>query len=79
MSCVTGLRIHVYVGADDDIYRCDVGFTEWLYRYLQGEDMAGPNGSAYGPGPVRFDALPYASEGRPEFWFGPDRPNPVER
>ncbi|MFJ4283943.1 SMI1/KNR4 family protein [Streptomyces massasporeus] len=66
-------RIYVYVGADDDIYRYDVGFNEWLYRYLQGEDMAGPNSSAFYPGPVRFDALPHASEGRPEFWFGGPR------
>ena len=71
-------RIYVYVGADDDIYRYDVGFTEWLYRYLQGEDMAGPNSSAYYPGPVRFDALPYASKGKGEFWFGPDRPDRAE-
>ncbi|MFJ7176980.1 hypothetical protein ACIQXA_11355 [Streptomyces massasporeus] len=71
-------RIYVYVGADDDIYRYDVGFAEWLYRYLQGEDMAGPNSSACYPGRVRFDALPYASKGKGEFWFGPARPDRAE-
>ena len=39
-------RMYVYVGADDDIYRYDARFGEWLYRYLQGQDMASPNSSA---------------------------------
>ncbi|MEU6176658.1 SMI1/KNR4 family protein [Streptomyces coeruleorubidus] len=71
-------RIYVYVGSDDDFYRYDVGFAEWLYRYLQGEDMAGPNSSAFYPGPVRFDALPGAEVGDEQFWFGPERPGPAE-
>ncbi|MFE3855993.1 SMI1/KNR4 family protein [Streptomyces griseorubiginosus] len=70
-------RMYVYVGADDDIYRYDVGFAEWLYRYLQGEDMAGPNSSAYYPGPVRFDALPHTEAPRGQFWFGPERSEPT--
>ncbi|MEV4192150.1 hypothetical protein [Streptomyces toxytricini] len=32
--------------------RYDVGFAEWLHRHLIGKDMAGPNSSAFHPGPV---------------------------
>ncbi|MFB6992417.1 SMI1/KNR4 family protein [Streptomyces sp. NPDC056304] len=66
-------RIYVYVGNDDDFYRYDMTFSEWLYRYLRGEDMTGPNSSAFISGPVRFDALPGAEGNRGAFWFGPDR------
>ncbi|WP_030978964.1 SMI1/KNR4 family protein [Streptomyces sp. NRRL S-1824] len=66
-------RMYVYVGSDDDFYRYDMTFSEWLYRYLRGEDMTGPNSSAFIPGPVRFDALPGAEGSRGAFWFGPHR------
>ncbi|MFE0791116.1 hypothetical protein [Streptomyces mutabilis] len=29
--------------------QCEMNFAEWLYRYLSGEDMAGPNTSAFSP------------------------------
>ncbi|WP_228181422.1 SMI1/KNR4 family protein [Streptomyces anulatus] len=53
--------------------RYDMTFTEWLYRYLIGEDMAGPNTSAFYPGPVQLRRLPMAADERPEPWHGPDR------
>ncbi|MFD7324739.1 SMI1/KNR4 family protein [Streptomyces sp. NPDC059875] len=53
--------------------RYDMGFAEWLYRYLIGEDMAGPNSSAFCPGPVQLCRLPMTAGERPEPWNGPDR------
>ncbi|GHC73116.1 SMI1/KNR4 family protein [Streptomyces cinnamoneus] len=53
--------------------RYDMGFAEWLYRYLIGEDMAGPNSSAFYPGPVKMEPRPMSYEDRPEPWHGPDR------
>ncbi|MCT9010330.1 SMI1/KNR4 family protein [Streptomyces rhizosphaerihabitans] len=53
--------------------RYDMSFAEWLYRYLIGEDMAGPNTSAFYPGPVQLCRLPMTADERPEPWSGPDR------
>ncbi|MBP2034857.1 hypothetical protein [Streptomyces avidinii] len=51
----------------------DMSFAEWLYRYLIGEDMAGPDTAAFYPGPVQLRRLPMAAGERPEPWSGPDR------
>ncbi|MFE9635826.1 SMI1/KNR4 family protein [Streptomyces sp. NPDC006463] len=53
--------------------RYDMGFAEWLYRYLIGEDLAGPDSSAFYPGPVRLEHLPMTPDDRTESWYGPDR------
>ncbi|MER7541299.1 SMI1/KNR4 family protein [Streptomyces sp. NPDC097704] len=50
-----------------------MSFTEWLYRYLVGENMAGPHSSAFYPGPVQLRRLPMTAAERPEPWHGPDR------
>ncbi|MEU9954800.1 SMI1/KNR4 family protein [Streptomyces sp. NPDC050982] len=50
-----------------------MSFTEWLYRYLIGEDMTGPNSSAFYSGPVKLQHLPMSADDRPEPWYGPDR------
>jgi hypothetical protein len=50
-----------------------MSFAEWLYRCLIGEDMAGPNGSAFYPGPVELLRLPISADDRPEPWGGPGR------
>ncbi|MFE5709624.1 SMI1/KNR4 family protein [Streptomyces sp. NPDC056501] len=50
-----------------------MSFVEWLYRYLTGEDMAGPNSSAFHPGPVQLQRLPMTAAERPESQQGPDR------
>ncbi|HET6353473.1 hypothetical protein [Streptomyces sp.] len=50
-----------------------MSFAEWLYRYLIGEDMAGPNSSAFYPGPVQLRRLPMTADERSEPWSGPDR------
>ncbi|MFF2512995.1 SMI1/KNR4 family protein [Streptomyces sp. NPDC058086] len=51
----------------------EMSFAEWLCRYLIGEDMAGPNTSAFYPGPVQLRRLPMAAGERPEPWSGPER------
>lgn len=53
--------------------RYDMSFAEWLYCYLIGEDMAGPNTAAFYPGPVQLRRLPTSATERPEPWSGPDR------
>ncbi|MDX3771532.1 MULTISPECIES: SMI1/KNR4 family protein [unclassified Streptomyces] len=50
-----------------------ISFAEWLHRYLIGEDMAGPNSSAFYPGPVQLQRLPMTADERPEPWHGPHR------
>ncbi|MFG2439028.1 hypothetical protein [Streptomyces sp. NPDC048508] len=50
-----------------------MSFTEWLYRYLIGEDMSGPSSSAFYPGPVKLERLPMSAGERTEPWYGPDR------
>ncbi|WP_372344019.1 hypothetical protein [Streptomyces sp. KL116D] len=41
-----------------------MSFAEWLYRYLIGEDMTGPNSAAFTPG-VRLQHLPMSAGERP--------------
>ncbi|MCT9092386.1 SMI1/KNR4 family protein [Streptomyces sp. ASQP_92] len=48
----------VHVGDDDDFYEYDMGFTEWLCRYLSDEETAGPNSSAGWAAPVQVRRLP---------------------
>lgn len=72
---VTGADAPWLLVADGDLgwSRYDMTFTEWLYRYLTGEDMAGPNSSAFYPGPVTLQRLPMTTHERPEPWHGPSR------
>ncbi|MCX5386972.1 SMI1/KNR4 family protein [Streptomyces sp. NBC_00083] len=48
----------VHVGDDDDFYEYDMGFAEWLYRYLSDEEVTGPNSSAGRAAPVQVRRLP---------------------
>ncbi|WP_428957371.1 hypothetical protein [Streptomyces sp. cg35] len=50
-----------------------MSFAEWLYRYLIGEDMTGPNSAAFYPDSVQMQHLPMSADARPEPWYGPDR------
>ncbi|MEU7018955.1 hypothetical protein [Streptomyces sp. NPDC046385] len=50
-----------------------MSFAEWLYRYLVGENMAGPHSSAFYTGPVQLRRLPMTAAERPEPSRGPDR------
>ncbi|MFV5996115.1 SMI1/KNR4 family protein [Streptomyces sp. NPDC056231] len=48
-------------------------FAEWLHRYLIGDDMTGPNSSAFYPGPVKLEHLPMSPGERTQPYHGPDR------
>lgn len=58
---------------DDEFYRQDMSLSEWLYRYLVGEDLFGPNSAAFYPGPVKLKSLPMYSADTPVVWYGPER------
>ncbi|MCX5097863.1 hypothetical protein OOK36_56560 [Streptomyces sp. NBC_00365] len=45
----------VVQGAEGDWVGHAMGFSEWLYRYLIGEEMAGWDSAAFYPGPVRLE------------------------
>ncbi|GAA1916604.1 hypothetical protein GCM10009716_27220 [Streptomyces sodiiphilus] len=57
----------------EGFYEYRFTFSEWLYRYLVGEDMIGPNSAAFYPGPVHFRRLPMSPEDKSVTWVGPDR------
>ncbi|GAB2881326.1 hypothetical protein GCM10022245_15560 [Streptomyces mayteni] len=63
----------VFIMRDDEWYEFDMDFSEWLYRYLIGEDVMGSNSAAFYPGPVKFESLPMRYEERSVAWYGPDR------
>ncbi|MFD8081265.1 HEAT repeat domain-containing protein [Kitasatospora sp. NPDC059722] len=68
----TGQRICA-VEHDGSWYEYRMGFAEWLYRYLAGEDMVGPNSSAFCPGSVLLELLPISPDSRPTPMYGPKR------
>ncbi|SDT83439.1 SMI1 / KNR4 family (SUKH-1) [Streptomyces sp. TLI_053] len=68
----TGVRICA-VEHDGSWYEYRMSFAEWLYRYLIGEDMVGPNSSTFYPGPVLLEPLPMSPDDRPTPTHGPHR------
>lgn len=58
---------------EGEFFEYNMGFAEWLYRYLIGEDMAGPGTSAFYPGPVALRDLPMTAEEQPPTRYGPPR------
>ncbi|MFE0173306.1 SMI1/KNR4 family protein [Streptomyces sp. NPDC059002] len=58
---------------DGEFFAYAMEFAEWLYRWLIGEDMTGPGGSAFYPGPVALQDLPMTPDDRPMERSGPDR------
>ncbi|MFD4907543.1 SMI1/KNR4 family protein [Kitasatospora purpeofusca] len=68
----TGHRICA-VDHDGYWYEYRMSFSEWLYRYLVGENMVGPNSSAFYPGPVLLEPLPMSPDDRPAPMYGPER------
>jgi hypothetical protein len=65
-------RIFVEIG-DDGFYPYDVTFSEWLYRWLTGDDLPGPDVRAFYPGPVAMQWLPMAAGERPRVFYVPPR------
>ncbi|MFJ9656991.1 SMI1/KNR4 family protein [Streptomyces griseoflavus] len=54
-------------------YEHRASFSEWLYRYLIGEDMFGPGSGIFYPGPIVFESMPM-EDGEPSIaWEGPAR------
>ncbi|MER5199825.1 SMI1/KNR4 family protein [Streptomyces sp. NPDC002755] len=58
---------------EGEFFEYSMTFSEWLYRWLIGEDVAGPSSSAFYPGPVALRDLPVDSNERPEVRYGPPR------
>ncbi|MEV6183071.1 SMI1/KNR4 family protein [Streptomyces sp. NPDC052016] len=60
-------------GGEGEFFEYSFSFAEWLYRWLVGEEVTGPGGSAFYPGPVALRDLPMSSEERPQTRYGPPR------
>ncbi|GAA2753025.1 SMI1/KNR4 family protein [Kitasatospora cinereorecta] len=45
---------------DGEFVEYEMGFSEWLYRYLVGEDMFGPRSGVFYRGPLMIEDLPKA-------------------
>lgn len=58
---------------EGEFFEYSMGFAEWLWRWLIGEEVTGPGGAAYYPGPVALRDLPMTPEERPEVRYGPSR------
>ncbi|BFO16615.1 hypothetical protein SHKM778_30030 [Streptomyces sp. KM77-8] len=58
---------------EGEFFEYFMGFAEWLWRWLIGEEVTGPGGAAYYPGPVALRDLPMNPEGRSEVRYGPPR------
>ncbi|GAA3018067.1 hypothetical protein GCM10020229_31680 [Kitasatospora albolonga] len=58
---------------DGSWYEYRMSFSEWLHRYLVGEDMVGPNSAVFHPGPGLLEPLPMSPDDRPAPRYGPER------
>ncbi|MFD7687354.1 SMI1/KNR4 family protein [Streptomyces sp. NPDC059781] len=58
---------------EGEFFEYSMGFAEWLWRWLNGEEVTGPGGSAYSPGPVALRDLPMTPDERPRTRYGPSR------
>ncbi|MFD5014868.1 SMI1/KNR4 family protein [Streptomyces chartreusis] len=58
---------------EGEFFEYSFSFAEWLYLWLVGEEVTGPGGSAFYPGPVALRDLPMAPGERPETRYGPPR------
>ncbi|MBT1094216.1 SMI1/KNR4 family protein [Streptomyces sp. Tu102] len=58
---------------DGEFFEYGFSFAEWLYLWLVGEEVTGPGGSAFYPGPVALRDLPMAPGERPDTRHGPHR------
>ncbi|MFE2068735.1 SMI1/KNR4 family protein [Streptomyces sp. NPDC059467] len=58
---------------EGEFFEYSFSFAEWLYLWLTGEEVTGPGGSAFCPGPVLLEDLPMPPDERPEKRYGPPR------
>ncbi|MDG5808910.1 hypothetical protein P9869_41060 [Streptomyces ossamyceticus] len=63
----------VVQGAEGDWVGHPMTFSEWLYRYLIGEEMAGWDSAVFYPGPVRLEYLPTGPGQHTRETYGPER------
>ncbi|MEU8932883.1 SMI1/KNR4 family protein [Streptomyces sp. NPDC048409] len=58
---------------EGEFFEYSHSFAQWLYLWLIGEEVTGPGGSAFYPGPVALQDLPMTPDERPEKRYGPPR------
>ncbi|MFJ3198608.1 SMI1/KNR4 family protein [Streptomyces griseoviridis] len=58
---------------EGEFFEYSFSFAEWLYLWLTGEEVTGPGGSAFYPGPVVLQDLPMTPGEQPEKRYGPPR------
>ncbi|AZM59285.1 MULTISPECIES: SMI1/KNR4 family protein [unclassified Streptomyces] len=66
-------RFHSCNGDEPLYYEHRMSFSEWLHRYLRGEDMFGPGSGVFYPGPIVFESLPMQDAELSTTWEGPER------
>jgi hypothetical protein len=58
---------------EGEFFEYSISFAQWLHLWLIGEEVTGPGGSAFYPGPVALENLPMTPDERPETRYGPSR------
>lgn len=58
---------------EGEFFEYSYSFAQWLYLWLIGEEVTGPGGSAFYPGPVALEDLPMSPDERPGTRYGPSR------
>ncbi|MFK0105806.1 hypothetical protein [Streptomyces sp. NPDC091217] len=58
---------------EGEFFEYSFSSAEWLCLWLTGEEVTGPGGSAFRPGPVLLEDLPMTPDERPEKRYGPPR------
>ncbi|MEE1672193.1 SMI1/KNR4 family protein (plasmid) [Streptomyces sp. WAC07094] len=58
---------------EGEFFEYSFSFAKWLYLWLTGEEVTGPGGSAFYPGPVVLQDLPMTPDEQPEKRYGPAR------
>ncbi|MET8405178.1 SMI1/KNR4 family protein [Streptomyces sp900116325] len=58
---------------EGEFFEYSFSFAKWLYLWVTGEEVTGPGGSAFYPGPVVLQDLPMTPDERPEKRHGPPR------
>ncbi|MGJ5890820.1 SMI1/KNR4 family protein [Streptomyces niveiscabiei] len=58
---------------EGEFFEYSFSFAEWLYLWLTGEEVTGPGGSAFYPGPIALMDLPMSPGDPQETRYGPSR------
>jgi hypothetical protein len=67
-----GARWRIFIDdGEGEFFEYNMSFSQWLYLYVSGEDMVGPDSSAYYPGPIALQRLPMTPGERPPITYGP--------